>query len=191
MKKLFEDVQLMTEGSFQNLLRGGKVPIGQWTFVYRSNDVGFIARSAQVRGLQAVGIPGEEDAILVTGNSLDHLGLIASLQSLGVDGNVSESSSKLSERAIPQHTGVEVTLPKGTEVVDHGTGEILILNQKVTAWKVERPEYNPDFPRGFVTFWNKGGWMVGYDQNIPLFLTSHSKQPVTDEYPHDYIFGVL
>ena len=87
MKKLFEEVQLF-EGSFKNLLRGGKVPIGHWDFVYRSNDIMFIANSAEERGMEVTHI--DPDTIRVNGYAQDHMSLIASLQTLGVDGNVSE-----------------------------------------------------------------------------------------------------
>ena len=76
--------------------------------------------------------------------------------------------------------------------MDSETGEILILAQRANVWKVEKPSWvHVDYP--WITFWNKGGWIVGYDTNMPLFKASHSGEPVwfKDEYNDNHVFGVL
>jgi hypothetical protein len=86
---------LATEG-FANKLQGGKVPIGNYTFLYKMDDprdLDFLIRSAEERGM-AVLAKGKSKA-RIDGTAGQHTSLVRSLQTLsaggrGYDGEVIE-----------------------------------------------------------------------------------------------------
>ena len=91
MKKLFEELRIL-EG-FQNLIRGGKVPIGESEFIYSfedEKDADLCEGSATARGME---FDRDGDyTVLVFGTADKHISLIASLQNLGVTGSVEEGA---------------------------------------------------------------------------------------------------
>ena len=103
--------------------------------------------------------------------------------------NILKIKEGLNERSIPDWSGLEGELRAGSEVMDSETGEILTLAQRVNVWKVNSaPPYAPEgYP--YVTFWNPGGWMVGYDQNTPLF--KDAGRYCDDGVHHHHVFGII
>ena len=82
--------EFLKEG-FSNKLGGGKVPIGQFTFIYEPksrSDVEFIINSAKVRKGAEVKAKGK--IVTITADAKVHNSLISSFQSLGLNGEVRE-----------------------------------------------------------------------------------------------------
>jgi hypothetical protein len=76
---------------FKNKVGGGKVPIGEFTFIYEPksrSDVEFIINSAKIRKGAKVKAKGK--IVTITANATVHDSLIASFQSLGLNGEVRE-----------------------------------------------------------------------------------------------------
>lgn len=83
MKDLVE--KYLTEkkerGYFEDKLRGGKVPIGTWTFIYTADDgnINFIINSAKHRkNLKVVKKKGNR--VWLEGDAFSHQSLISGLQ---------------------------------------------------------------------------------------------------------------
>lgn len=86
--ELLKELTGLTEG-FSNKIKGGKVPIGEFTFVYQPKnraDVQFIFNSAKIRKVKKVGSSGA--IVVITANAMQHESLIKSFQLLGLNGEV-------------------------------------------------------------------------------------------------------
>ena len=81
----------ITEGFAVRLSNGGRVPIGDYEFTYHVNNpskANMVARSAENRGMTVKDIDSED--VLISGNANTHNSLVRSLQSLHINGYITE-----------------------------------------------------------------------------------------------------
>jgi len=107
-KKEVEELMRVEEG-FRNDLQGGKVPVGNYTFIYTMDnpaDLNFVIRSAEERGM-AVLAKGKRKA-RIDGNAGQHTSLVRSLQDLSIrtrdyNGSVTEPhrAGELQTESVP------------------------------------------------------------------------------------------